>query len=104
MEKLDYFLFLKKNYVNILSNLLDNKNIYEEILNSDYSKDRYLVYEFILKKNCEKQVEEIKYYLQEINKKIICNCNHQVVEDLIDVDPDNSKIIRYCKICEKTFD
>ena len=103
MEKLNYFLFLKKMYNKILQNLQENQLIYEEILNSDYAKERYLEYEFILKKNVEKQIEDIKYYIDEIENQIINNCKHELVEDLIDIDPENSKIIRYCEICEYTF-
>jgi len=30
-------------------------------------------------------------------------CNHTIIEDMIDIDPDNSLTIRYCEKCEKTF-
>jgi hypothetical protein len=31
-------------------------------------------------------------------------CSHHIVEDNIDIDPDRSKQIFYCELCEKTFD
>ena len=30
-------------------------------------------------------------------------CNHNIVTDLIDIDPDRSMTIRYCTKCEQTF-
>jgi len=31
-------------------------------------------------------------------------CEHHIVTDLIDIDPDRSQTIRYCKYCRRTFD
>lgn len=31
-------------------------------------------------------------------------CQHTIVDDLIDIDPDRSIIIYYCKHCFDTFD
>jgi len=31
-------------------------------------------------------------------------CSHHIVEDYIDIDPDRSKQIFYCELCETTFD
>jgi hypothetical protein len=45
-------------------------------------------------------------YLQNIKtvyeKKISELCVHEFEDDLIDIDPDKSVYIRYCKICEYT--
>jgi hypothetical protein len=30
-------------------------------------------------------------------------CQHHIVEDLIDIDPDRSKTIRFCEYCNKDF-
>ena len=35
-----------------------------------------------------------------IESYIESNCNHEYVDDLIDIDPDTSKMIRYCIHCE----
>lgn len=37
-----------------------------------------------------------------INYKIIDICNHEWIIDLIDIDPDKSKTIEYCKNCGLT--
>ena len=31
------------------------------------------------------------------------DCDHDIVRDLIDIDPDNSVMVEYCTKCEKTF-
>ena len=36
------------------------------------------------------------------NKKIMDLCNHEFIEDTIDITPDRSQNIRYCSICEYT--
>jgi len=30
-------------------------------------------------------------------------CDHEIVEDYIDTDPEKSQRVAYCKLCEKTF-
>jgi hypothetical protein len=30
-------------------------------------------------------------------------CSHRIVMDYVDIDPDRSKQIFYCELCEKTF-
>ena len=35
---------------------------------------------------------------------IIHNCNHNIVEDSIDITPDTSQTIFYCSKCMKSFD
>ena len=39
---------------------------------------------------------------KKINTKLIDICKHDWVTDLIDIDPDRSKTIEYCKICSFT--
>jgi hypothetical protein len=46
-----------------------------------------------------KDLEELKLYLED---KIQNMCNHEWVEDLIDIDPDRSLNICYCCKCEIT--
>ena len=46
---------------------------------------------------CENQIKKIV----RIKHKIIqSTCNHEMIEDLIDVTPDKSLMIKYCKHCE----
>jgi Ni,Fe-hydrogenase III large subunit len=46
-----------------------------------------------------KQTPEFFEILKSVNKYLHKYCKHNVVEDLIDIDPDRSKYIRYCTIC-----
>jgi hypothetical protein len=54
--------------------------------------------------------EHIKSKLKYINnlrniceKKIIKLCNHEFINDVIDINPEKSQNITYCKICEYTL-
>ena len=40
----------------------------------------------------------------EIKSYIACNCIHEWVDDLIDIDLDNSINITYCEICSQTME
>jgi hypothetical protein len=54
----------------------------------------------ILKKHRSVDVNNI---IDLIEKYLTDKCNHNVIEDLIDIDPDRSKMIKYCDKCYKTF-
>lgn len=42
--------------------------------------------------------------IQQLMEKFIRTyCNHEIVHDLIDIDPDRSKSITYCEKCYITF-
>jgi hypothetical protein len=41
--------------------------------------------------------------LLKVNKYLHKYCNHDIVCDLIDIDPDRSKEISYCTICGNTL-
>ena len=51
----------------------------------------------------DKQNSDYKNIIQLIEKYLIYHCNHNIIEDLIDIDPDRSKMIKYCTLCYKTF-
>jgi hypothetical protein len=40
----------------------------------------------------------------ECNSKVIFLCEHEMVDDTIDITPDRSQNIRYCKICENSVE
>jgi len=94
-KNIDYFLFLKKKYVNISSYLNEIINSYEEI--TFYNND------FLLQYNKYKnELSEIKHLINNINDSICHICKHEFVEDEIDLTPDLSQKIEYCQICEYT--
>jgi hypothetical protein len=50
------------------------------------------------------QDSEYREILNLINKYILKNCNHKVIEDTIDITLDESKTIYYCEKCLHCFD
>ena len=46
-------------------------------------------------------IEKRKDILHRIHEEMQLKCSHDWEEDLIDIDPDTSQTIVYCKICEK---
>jgi hypothetical protein len=48
--------------------------------------------------------EEYKKLNNLLNKSIIQCCPHEFIEDDIDISPDESRRITYCKICENNLD
>ena len=50
------------------------------------------------------QNESYKEVCRSINQFIETHCTHTIMYDLIDINPDVSKTIRYCTHCNKTFD
>ena len=47
--------------------------------------------------------EEYSQIVQMIENYVIKHCEHKIVRDLIDIDPDRSKTISYCENCFQTF-
>ena len=67
-------------------------NIFEEksaVLNNKLLYNKFF---------CLKQIDDL------LNKKILNHCNHEFIEDYIDITPDKSEKIVYCKICENNLD
>ena len=93
---------MKKKYTDILQNLKEIDRLYFDIIVSDTAKGRYLEYEITSKNKCKKQINDVEYYIQRIETEINNLCEHNYIEDDIDVSPDTSQKIRYCSICEHT--
>ena len=51
----------------------------------------------------DNQNEEYKHIIMKINNYITNNCKHHVVYDHIDINPEYSKLIKYCEYCYTTF-
>jgi len=93
----EYFLFLRKRYENMLQHFLEIKYIKEEIV--FYSKQNYFT-DLHSNSDLEKEIEFINSNIQYCDQQIKCLCNHIFVKDYIDITPDTSKLIEYCSICE----
>jgi len=49
------------------------------------------------------QNEDYKTIIKLMDEYLKTHCNHCIITDLIDIDPDTSKTIRYCGSCNLTF-
>jgi hypothetical protein len=99
---LEFFLLCKKNYDNIINNLNNIIEKYDDIifntpnnfeLNeiSNTYKDKFILdlcYITCLRNECQNNVYNL--------------CNHEFITDTIDISPEKSQMITYCKICEYT--
>lgn len=100
---LEYYLYCRKSYENIIRNLEDiiyNYDcIFDKTSNKEFGNEEdYLNNKFFFM-NKLKYTEDLKNICtQKINEL----CLHNFVEDYIDITPDVSKQIVYCTICEYT--
>ena len=104
MEKLYYFLSLKKKYSNMLIYLQEIHYLYNSILDIHEANNKLDEYNLIYNKilNISEEISETKNFLYNIEKDIQDNCDHNFVDDVIDIHPDKSVNIKYCTICEFT--
>jgi len=113
---INYFLFLRRKYNKILEHI--------DSINSELDEIKTSIKTFINDNdkcinNEEKEHIEVltynklnydvqkKYYILSIRDTLTAQiknmCNHDFVTDLIDINPDESKTVTYCKICEFTL-
>jgi len=96
-----YYLSLKRNYERINNNINSIIDNYHEIINKN--KNHNFISELLIEINEYKNKNnKIKNILNDINTYLLNNCDHIYVEDTIDINPDKSQNIVYCKICECT--
>ena len=105
---LEYYLLCKKNYDNIISDLKDIIDNYNEIfyytsseldidenIKEAFSQNRY-------KNFFSSKITHISHLRNICCQKIMELCNHEYINDTIDIDPDRSQTITYCRVCEYT--
>jgi hypothetical protein len=101
----DVFFLFKKRLNSIQYNLLEITSIYDDIISNneiyDISSSEMLKIETI-KKNYEREIEDINTLIQVANDKMVSCCQHDFVKDTIDIDCEKSQNITYCTICEYT--
>ena len=105
---LDYYLFCKNNYRLIKIKLDEIIEAYELINDCTMAEDD-LAYEHyeIFKPEYNKTFfikgrEKINRLINECDKKIQEICNHNFINDMIDLTPDRSEYIKYCEFCGLT--
>ena len=106
---INYFLFCRDKYDKIIESL---DIIIENLDGIDFLTDRYVpdeitnTYEIFTKPINNNIFLEKKLYFQylksECLKQIFLLCEHEFIEDTIDIDPDKSKSISYCKYCDSS--
>ena len=97
-HNIDYFLFLKKTYTNILSYFKEIINSYDEISrleNNGYSLNN-------VDSKYVNEIMELKHKINNINHTISEICNHKFIEDEICLNENNLCKISFCEICEYT--
>lgn len=106
---LEYFLLCKNNYDSIISKLDDIIENYTviflntELLDTSESNihlDKFIPKEFI--QELKSRLNYAQYCRNYCLEKIHELCVHEFITDTIDIDPDKSNNITYCKICEYT--
>lgn len=92
------------DYDDVLLNILNNVENKDDILNSiknNIKLDAVIDNNKLLNKNISLD-DNILINKLKIHKNIIDKCEHEWVNDLIDIDPERSQYICYCCKCELT--
>lgn len=113
---INYFLMCKKKYSNIIYNFENIINECDDIINeiTDFLQKNHTIHEdeclkkklsqiFDLKKHYIQEKENMVYIFKECNENIQNMCNHEFINDVIDITPDFSQNICYCRLCEYTI-
>ena len=86
------------------SSIAEIKNDINDLNNNFFLEDKNNIYIKLLKLFNEESIFDLIQELNKFNKlvseKIDHCCNHEWVEDLIDLNPEMSQKIFYCKKCE----
>ena len=96
----------KHNYININNNIMNIIDSYNSLKNCFTCIDNLITYEAYIDtsnsyiKCLTNILNQNKAYIDIINNQIYENCNHNFVTDWIDINPDESRQIEYCIICE----
>lgn len=104
---LDYYLLCRTKYENIILHLKDIIKNYDDIflhtteldINEDKNIMNIIEYKelFLSQLKCMIRLKD----MCEIKIKILCK--HEFVNDMIDISPERTQNITYCKICEYTM-
>ena len=103
MSSVEILLEIKKINTNFHQYLMDILYKNDKLKNKYANQNSYIIDEY--SNNITFIKEFVERFLIDINNKIESNtsCIHDFEEDDIDITPDLSKRIIYCKKCEKTF-
>lgn len=90
---------------------MDNQNIDSETMNIERIETMIQVKSmlessiaYLETRNNNNNLNDYCYVLEEVNKFLKKYCNHKIVEDWIDTDPDRGGLnIKYCEKCYITL-
>tara|TARA_B110000305_G_C19418803_1_gene629612 strand:+ start:1159 stop:1506 length:348 start_codon:yes stop_codon:yes gene_type:complete len=94
LDKKIYWQNIKGQIIDVIKNLKNNEDN-EDNEKNNLIKEKMIYYNDLLD-FYNKKLKNICYVLE--NK-----CNHIVINDSIDISPDESQNITYCELCETTF-
>lgn len=103
---LEYYLYCRKEYSDIIIYINEIINKYEMISDVTTSENNLEETQYELFKPEQNKIffidrlRHIKHLKKICDWKIQDLCKHDFVDDVIDISPDESKHITYCKICE----
>ena len=106
---LEYYLLCKKNFDSIIANLtviIDNyENIFSYTHELDMADSECLLDKFQpidSKEQFKIRLNYAKYCSIYCYRKAQQACSHEFVTDMIDINPERSQNITFCRICEYT--
>ena len=107
---LDYYLYCRKQYNDIIDYLTEIINKYDLISDVTTSENELegTCYELFKPEHNKIFFIDRRRHIKQLKR--ICDwkieelCKHNFVDDLIDISPDKSISISYCTICEYTKD
>ena len=101
---INYFLLIKKKYDAIIANVDVIISEFDDIRESNINIQKYTELNKIFNTDTNTQffVEKrnhIQHLKNMCNQYIYSLCDHEFIDDVIDIDPDTSQTIIYCQIC-----
>ena len=103
---INYYIHIKNKYNLLLFSIDEIIENYKEMIYLSINESESVIIlkndisNFIKIKNIyEEEKENIISKIQEINNNIRLLCQHNFIEDTIDIDPDRCKVINYCQYC-----
>ena len=106
---LEYYLLCREKFDIIIADLKEIIENYEKIFSctedldiqvSDYLLDKFQPIDF--KEQFNTKLNYAKYCRTYCHRKAQQACSHKFVTDMIDINPDRSRNITYCSVCDYT--
>jgi hypothetical protein len=110
----DFFLQSKYIYKQIEIHLKEVVELYKEFIelvesqeqdtptSIKYNKEDDINFLMKTRDEYHEKLKQISFFKDFVNRKIVCNCNHNFIKDSIDISSELSQEIEYCEICEYT--